>query len=229
MFLNPVSALPGPAVLTPDGPPDELGRLRAELVLFRQTVALHEEALHAAELKIQALATAWTKGRRSLCSTTRPAAKASIPAPSCADGGATSWWTITPVTKPCSGTRPASWSSVAWPTRGASSSTWQGQRQPGCRPRPAAHCPVLPHRGQGRGPTDVRQRFRAKHAKSRLYHAWLVKTRAAVPDGTDTAKAIDYTLKRWPALVRCAETGHLPIDNNPVENAIRPIAIGKKN
>ena len=26
-----------------------------------------------------------------------------------------------------------------------------------------------------------------------------------------------------------AETGHLPIDNNPVENAIRPIAIGKKN
>ena len=26
-----------------------------------------------------------------------------------------------------------------------------------------------------------------------------------------------------------AETGHLPIDNNPVENVIRPIAIGKKN
>ncbi|MCX7112804.1 MAG: transposase, partial [Proteobacteria bacterium] len=34
---------------------------------------------------------------------------------------------------------------------------------------------------------------------------------------------------RWPALIRYAETGHLPIDNNPVENAIRPIAIGKKN
>nr|WP_262967288.1 transposase domain-containing protein [Methylobacter psychrophilus] len=26
-----------------------------------------------------------------------------------------------------------------------------------------------------------------------------------------------------------AETGHLPIDNNPVENVIRPIALGKKN
>ena len=25
------------------------------------------------------------------------------------------------------------------------------------------------------------------------------------------------------------DSGHLPIDNNPVENAIRPIAIGKKN
>jgi len=40
---------------------------------------------------------------------------------------------------------------------------------------------------------------------------------------------LDYTLKRWPALIRYAETGHLPIDNNPVENCIRPIALGKKN
>jgi len=29
--------------------------------------------------------------------------------------------------------------------------------------------------------------------------------------------------------IRYAETGHLPIDNNPVENTIRPIALGKKN
>lgn len=39
----------------------------------------------------------------------------------------------------------------------------------------------------------------------------------------------EATLKRWPALQRYAESGTLPIDNNPVENAIRPIAIGKKN
>lgn len=44
-----------------------------------------------------------------------------------------------------------------------------------------------------------------------------------------TPCAIDYTLNRWPALSRYADSGHLPIDNNPVENAIRPIAIGKKN
>ena len=36
-------------------------------------------------------------------------------------------------------------------------------------------------------------------------------------------------LKRWPSLIRYAETGHLPIDNNPVENVIRLIALGKKN
>ena len=41
-------------------------------------------------------------------------------------------------------------------------------------------------------------------------------------------KALDYTLKRWTSLIRYAETGHLPIDSNPVENTIRPIALGKK-
>jgi hypothetical protein len=50
-----------------------------------------------------------------------------------------------------------------------------------------------------------------------------------VANGGGTAKAIDYSLKRWAALSRYATAGHLPIDNNPVENTIRPIAIGKKN
>ncbi len=40
---------------------------------------------------------------------------------------------------------------------------------------------------------------------------------------------LSYALKRWPSLIRYAETGFLPIDNNPVENCIRPIALGKKN
>jgi transposase len=30
-------------------------------------------------------------------------------------------------------------------------------------------------------------------------------------------------------LARYAETGHLPIDNNPTENCIRPIAVGRRN
>ena len=42
------------------------------------------------------------------------------------------------------------------------------------------------------------------------------------------AKAIDYSLKRWPALSRYATDGRLPIDNNPVENIIRPIALGRR-
>jgi len=61
------------------------------------------------------------------------------------------------------------------------------------------------------------------------FHEWLTKTRATVAPGGALMKAIDYSLRRWPALIRYAKTGHLPIDNNPVENAVRPIAIGRKN
>jgi transposase len=44
-------------------------------------------------------------------------------------------------------------------------------------------------------------------------------------------KAMSYTLNRWPSLERYAGEGNgeVRIDNNPVENAIRPSAIGKKN
>lgn len=60
-------------------------------------------------------------------------------------------------------------------------------------------------------------------------HAWLLATRVQTAHGGGSAKALDYSLKRWPSLSRYAETGHLPIDNNSVENCIRPIALGKKN
>ena len=60
-------------------------------------------------------------------------------------------------------------------------------------------------------------------------HEWLKVTRATVATGGGTAKAIDYSLKRWPALARYVTDGALPIDNNPVENAIRPVCLGKKN
>jgi hypothetical protein len=44
-----------------------------------------------------------------------------------------------------------------------------------------------------------------------------------------SAKAVNYTLKRWQALIAYTNSGDLPIDNNPAENAIRPIALGRKN
>ena len=58
-------------------------------------------------------------------------------------------------------------------------------------------------------------------------HQWLTQQRQKVPDGSATAKAIDYSLKRWAALMRFIDDGDLPIDNNWVENQIRPIAIGR--
>lgn len=78
---------------------------------------------------------------------------------------------------------------------------------------------------------DGRQRLRAEKSRPLLsaLHDWLQQTRLRTAPNTTTAKAIDYSLKRWAALTRYAETGDLPIDNNPVENSIRPIALGKKN
>ncbi len=78
---------------------------------------------------------------------------------------------------------------------------------------------------------EARQQLRAEKSLPQLqvFHHWLLQTRGGIANGGASAKALDYTLKRWPALIRYAETGHLPIDNNPVENCIRPIALGKKN
>jgi transposase len=58
---------------------------------------------------------------------------------------------------------------------------------------------------------------------------WLRLHRMKVPDGSATAKAIDYSLGRWVALTRFLDDGALPIDNNWVENRIRPIALGRSN
>lgn len=78
---------------------------------------------------------------------------------------------------------------------------------------------------------EARAAFRQEYAQPQLHamHDWLLKTRVTVANGGGTAKAIDYSLKRWSALSRYATAGNLPIDNNPVENVIRPIALGRKN
>ena len=52
--------------------------------------------------------------------------------------------------------------------------------------------------------------------------------RRALPQSL-LGKAVDYALERWTALGRYVEDGRLEIDNNLIENAIRPTAIGKKN
>jgi transposase len=58
---------------------------------------------------------------------------------------------------------------------------------------------------------------------------WFTRKRSQVPDGSATAKAIDYSLGRWVALTRYIEDGDLPADNNHIENRIRPVALGRSN
>jgi transposase len=58
---------------------------------------------------------------------------------------------------------------------------------------------------------------------------WLLENKDKYPPKTDMGNAIDYTLKLWDKLIAYLEDGRLPIDNNFVENAIRPFVIGRKN
>ena len=80
---------------------------------------------------------------------------------------------------------------------------------------------------------DAAARWRCRQEKAKpildVLHRWLTTHRPQVPDGSATAKAIDYSLKRWKALSHYVDHGHVPIDNNWVENRIRPIALGRSN
>jgi transposase len=80
---------------------------------------------------------------------------------------------------------------------------------------------------------DAAARLRLRQERARpiaeTLRTWLILHRSKVPDGSATAKAIEYSLGRWVALTRYLEDGDLPIDNNWVENRIRPIALGRSN
>jgi transposase len=69
---------------------------------------------------------------------------------------------------------------------------------------------------------------RAKPVCDALYE-WMMAQRKLVSEGSAIARALDYSLKRWEALTRYLDDGHVPIDNNWVENQIRPWAIGRAN
>ena len=61
------------------------------------------------------------------------------------------------------------------------------------------------------------------------FKRWLDERQPTVLGNSGLATAVGYTLKRWSALARVLDDGAYPIENNPIENAIRPIAIGRKN
>ena len=58
---------------------------------------------------------------------------------------------------------------------------------------------------------------------------WLDEKATKVLPKSPLGTAITYTLNLWPRLTTYLEDGHIEIDNNKVENAIRPFVIGRKN
>ena len=85
-------------------------------------------------------------------------------------------------------------------------------------------------REQHAGP-QLRAAVRAWQSRpilERLRRALEIVRRRVLPKSL-LGQAIDYTLARWPALIRYVDDGRLAIDNNACENSIRPTAVGKKN
>jgi len=80
-------------------------------------------------------------------------------------------------------------------------------------------------------PPEERLQARTTRARPLLdsLHQWLQATLAMVSKKSEIAAAIRYALGRWRALLRYSEDGHIEIDNNAAERALRAVALGRKN
>ena len=76
-----------------------------------------------------------------------------------------------------------------------------------------------------------RQRERDLHSRPILdaIKTWLDDKALRVLPKSLLGKACAYALGIWPQLTTFLQDGHIPIDNNPAENAIRPFVIGRRN
>ena len=77
----------------------------------------------------------------------------------------------------------------------------------------------------------ARLAYRTLHAQPKVaaLFEWLREVRTKMSANSGAANACDYLLRRQASYRRYLEDGRYPIDNNPIENAVRPIALGRKN
>ncbi len=86
-------------------------------------------------------------------------------------------------------------------------------------------------RGAREKPAAERQAIRETQAAPILdrIKLWLDGNVTRVLPKSPLGTAIAYALKLWPKLIVYLEDGHIEIDNNKAENAIRPFVIGRKS
>lgn len=73
------------------------------------------------------------------------------------------------------------------------------------------------------------QRLKISYPTIRLFETWLKETYLKVLPNSKMGDAIEYTYSLLPRLSRYVNDGRINIDNNLIENAIRPLALGRKN
>ena len=85
-------------------------------------------------------------------------------------------------------------------------------------------------KARGRSPDDRlawRRSLSAPHLA--VFKPWLEAQLAQLARSSTLADAIRYALARWAGLTRFLDDGRIELDTNPVERAIRPVALGRKN
>ncbi|MGH8629034.1 MAG: IS66 family transposase, partial [Gammaproteobacteria bacterium] len=79
----------------------------------------------------------------------------------------------------------------------------------------------------------VEERYHARQQKAKpileTIRPWLDAALPEVPPTSSTGKALSYLHHQWERLVRYLDDGRLEIDNNLVENSIRPFVVGRRN
>lgn len=72
-------------------------------------------------------------------------------------------------------------------------------------------------------------RMASIHPKLDEFKSWMTEQYRQVTPKSPIGKALEYSMKRWKELTMFTTDGQLEIDNNKIENEIRPIALGRKN
>jgi hypothetical protein len=83
---------------------------------------------------------------------------------------------------------------------------------------------------RGQLPEERRRQRQARAAPLlKDLHDWLRDMVGRVSAKSELARAIGYTLTHWQALTRYRDDGHIEIDNNAAERALRGVGLGRKN
>ena len=80
---------------------------------------------------------------------------------------------------------------------------------------------------------SAERRLAVRQAESRPLvdnlHDWFMEQLAKLPGRSPTADAIRYGINHWHGLVRFLEDGRIDLDTNPIERAMRPVKLSRKN
>lgn len=79
--------------------------------------------------------------------------------------------------------------------------------------------------------SEDRHAYRKMHVLPLMYQlkAWIDEKSIIVLPKSPIGKAMRYTINQWTKLINIFSNGDIELDNNLIENKIRPLALGRKN